>query len=564
MSKVLVLTGDIIGERIAGPAIRAIQIAHVLTKRHQVTLACPEFHRQSHDFPFEIRPYHTNLTARLINQYEVAIIPGSLILPNELTCCLVIDLYDPFILSNLHRFQYSGKTELLTYNAEFDCLLDKLRIGDFFMCATERQRDFWLGMLAAVKRINRQTYSMDPHLYSLIDIVPFGILEELPEKRIRSPFPETEPNARWLLWAGGIWNWFDPIILLKAVAELKDEIPDLKLFFMGTKHPDPRMPQMKMAVETIELSDKLGLTENTVFFGDWIPYEERGSYLTASYAGVSIHKPHLETRYSFRTRILDYIWARVPIICTEGDFIGDIVHQSQLGLTVSADDLKSLKNALKNLYLNQNFYQECKSNLSEIAPDFLWEKVLKPLSHFCDNPVHAPDKIPELNIQRSELTFVCGSESRDQPAGEITRNSPIRQMFSCKFNGLCRIDLNFATYARINSGLIYLSLFDHKLNSTVFIAPINMEKISDNDWCFFPFGPIPDSAGRTYSLKLEAPNAKPGNAVTVWVDPNYDSEFDFQNNRISGSISFRAFCASEIAQRKMEKGLKRLFNRKFF
>jgi hypothetical protein len=33
--------------------------------------------------------------------------------------------------------------------------------------------------------------------------------------------------------------------------------------------------------------------------------------------GVSLHREDVETRYSFRTRVLDYLWAGLPIITTE-------------------------------------------------------------------------------------------------------------------------------------------------------------------------------------------------------------------------------------------------------
>ena len=40
-------------------------------------------------------------------------------------------------------------------------------------------------------------------------------------------------------------------------------------------------------------------------------------YLTEADAGVSTHHEHIETTYSFRTRILDYLWASLPIVATD-------------------------------------------------------------------------------------------------------------------------------------------------------------------------------------------------------------------------------------------------------
>ena len=41
-----------------------------------------------------------------------------------------------------------------------------------------------------------------------------------------------------------------------------------------------------------------------------MPYDERADYLLDADVGVSTHFPHIETEFSFRTRILDYLWAR--------------------------------------------------------------------------------------------------------------------------------------------------------------------------------------------------------------------------------------------------------------
>ena len=45
-----------------------------------------------------------------------------------------------------------------------DLLKFQLAIGDFFICASEKQRDYWLGMLNAMGRINPFNYDSDDTL----------------------------------------------------------------------------------------------------------------------------------------------------------------------------------------------------------------------------------------------------------------------------------------------------------------------------------------------------------------------------------------------------------------
>ena len=57
--------------------------------------------------------------------------------------------------------------------------------------------------------------------------------------------------------------------------------------------------------------------DHTVFFNDgWVPYAERGAWLAEADIGVSAHFDDIETRFAFRTRLLDYLWAGLPIVTT--------------------------------------------------------------------------------------------------------------------------------------------------------------------------------------------------------------------------------------------------------
>src|SRR5664280_3299763 len=46
------------------------------------------------------------------------------------------------------------------------------------------------------------------------------------------------------------------------------------------------------------------------------PYTERSDHLLDADVGVSTHFDHVETEFSFRTRILDYLWTGLPIVAT--------------------------------------------------------------------------------------------------------------------------------------------------------------------------------------------------------------------------------------------------------
>ena len=248
MSTILVLTGDVLGTQLAGPAIRAVEIARYLASRHQIVLGCPQNTGYQPDFNVSIQEFGNEPGPAMLTACDAIIVPGSLILSEHIERPLIVDLYDPFILSNLTRIAADPESGAALFNSEFNVLVRKLYSGDFFMCASEKQWDFWIGMLAAFRRINREQYDRDHHLRDLLAIVPFGIPERPPELRTDLYLPEAPPNTKWIVWGGGIWNWFDPLTLIRAMEIISRSNTDIRLFFMGTQHPNPKMKEMEMSI----------------------------------------------------------------------------------------------------------------------------------------------------------------------------------------------------------------------------------------------------------------------------------------------------------------------------
>ena len=160
------------------------------------------------------------------------------------------------------------------------------------------------------------------------------------------------------------------------------ERPDIKLVFMGVKHPNEAVPEMMMADEAVKLAKSLDLIDKQVFFNfGWIPYEERQNYLLEADIGISTHFEHLETQYAFRTRILDYLWAGLPMIVTRGDSFADLIEKEQLGIVVPSQDSQALAKAILSLVDDDPCIQTLKHNISLMRPRFYWEEVVKPLHH---------------------------------------------------------------------------------------------------------------------------------------------------------------------------------------
>jgi glycosyltransferase involved in cell wall biosynthesis len=385
----------------AGPAIRCWEMARILSERdHAVRLAvATPCDREPKGF--EVVVVNGAQMGRAETWADVLVVQGSgLIRYPALSTTrkhLVVDLYDPFTLETLEM--HSGRPidlQVAHYRPSLATLLLQLRAGDFFLCATERQRDFWIGCLLAADRLNPHTIGQDRLARRLIDLVPFGTSSEPPRRSgvpaAKGVLPGIAGDAKLAVWAGGVYNWFDPLSLVNAWPRVMDEIPEARLLFLGMRHPNPDVPEMEMAARALELADELKVRDRGVVFNrGWTPYERRQDFLLEADLGVSTHFRSLEARLSFRTRFLDYIWAGLPSVATEGDSFAEWVTLHGTGAVVPYGDPGAIARAVTRLLGDDGERQRCAERVREQRPLFTWERALEPLVRYCESPWRAAD-----------------------------------------------------------------------------------------------------------------------------------------------------------------------------
>lgn len=392
----LIVSNEVVSGEMAGPAIRVWNFARILSQYMNVTLAVPnKIGVQAENF--EIVQFRDDWQLRqIIDKIDIILCIGTTFARyrsiKDSGKYLIIDIYDPYNLATLAEYETeSMEKRLKVHKSIHEIFNEQFYYGDFFICASERQRDFWLGMLAALNRVNPYSYNQDPTLYKMIGIVPFGLPSNKPI-HTRNALKGVEKNIGKedfvVIWGGGIYNWFDPLTLIKAMAKIAKTRNDIKLFFMGIKHPNPDVRELQMVNETVNLARRLKLYNKNVFFNfGWVDYEDRQNYLLEADAGIITHPNHIETRFSFRTRIMDYLWTELPVISTEGDYLSQLVDKMNLGIVTRDGDADDIVNAIIKLADDKNFYNRCVNNIRGIAGEFTWEKVCQPVIDFCRDPV---------------------------------------------------------------------------------------------------------------------------------------------------------------------------------
>lgn len=404
MARIAIVTPEVLGPRMAGPAIRAWHMARALEPEHEVVLVAPTVGGPPAG-PVRVAEPARAIGPSFGSSFDVAIVQADVLTRHPAIArsdaMVVADLFDPYQLEALERTRHleagRRRRELWAAARAIDELV---RRGDVFLCASAKQRDFWIGHLAQAGRVNERTYDASPDLSALIAVVPFGVEDRLPapgEPAMRGVVPGIGAHDRIVMWGGGIYQWLDAPTVIRAVAALARDLHDVRLVFAGARHPNPTVGETPAATEAMGLAERLGLLGRHVFFNDWVPYEQRGRYLLEADVVVSAHREHLETAFSFRTRLLDSLWAGRPVVATGGDDLAQEIEAAGAGLTVPPGDVGAFGDALRALLTDVEIRAACGAAARRFAARYAWPVVLGPLVEVCRAPRRAPDLVdPQL------------------------------------------------------------------------------------------------------------------------------------------------------------------------
>lgn len=158
-----------------------------------------------------------------------------------------------------------------------------------------------------------------------------------------------------------------------------------------------------MGSEARDLARRLGLLGKSVFFLEqWVAYDERQNFLLEADVGISAHPATIESRFAFRTRVLDYIWAGLPMIVSSGDEFGELATRESVGMSVAAGKLEEWRNAIVTLLENRGLRQQMRERLAHIARRYTWQSVAEPLLKYCEKP-YQTERISRLRRQLTPL-----------------------------------------------------------------------------------------------------------------------------------------------------------------
>lgn len=222
--------------------------------------------------------------------------------------------------------------------------------------------------------------------------VDIRLASTLPEKAIYAPmgvnsdlFPSDPPSV-WpkefeqrpvFLWGGGIWSWFDIPTLLQAFAHLSEQGSSAILYFLAGKNPSGLSNQDAPVQLAREEAARRGLLGKNVFFHDSSASPDSlPSYLAGCHAGILTNPDRLESIGSWRTRLLDLLWAGKPAVVSGHDPLSRRMAEAGCAIAVPTGDAVALAKAVQTLIDDNELWNRSSQASRDLASKLGWSSTL--------------------------------------------------------------------------------------------------------------------------------------------------------------------------------------------
>lgn len=288
---------------------------------------------------------------------------------------LILDCYVPIYVEMSARDSANVEKEFEDYRLELEKWSHVLKRGDLFLVASDAQKSYYQGVISAVGRINPVSYGDDP-----IIVAPYGIYRE-EAKAHGTPISDMtgDKKTKKILWFGGIYPWFDLRGLIEATALLNEQIPS-KLVIVGAKNPFNRHPDFIRRYEELESFANEARFKGLVEIEGWAKFTERADWYLDADIVVVVNREGLENHLAWRTRMIDFMWADLPVITNGGDPLSEEMIKGGAALRFSGLEPKEIAHDLKKALDSPASLEKIKKQMGNLKKDYYWDVSTKELA----------------------------------------------------------------------------------------------------------------------------------------------------------------------------------------
>jgi glycosyltransferase involved in cell wall biosynthesis len=247
--------------------------------------------------------------------------------------------------------------------------------ADYFICALERQRGYYVAWLTWAGITPDETR---------LDVVPFTY-PEMP--RSNHGIAEDEPL---IFWGGMFWAWQELSKPLEVILSTLSQNERGQLIIAG-------LDEAKAKQHNIDLShphlSSLGM----------LPFMEFVMELKRAAVAVDLSLPTTERQLASDLRTGTALWAGTPCIVTPASPWAKTIEEQNAGWVLQYDDEKKLRKLIKEIVHNQTDTRSKLRGAHEVSKEISNPKLVKPLVDWLKNPIKRKHAKPFLDARTQEL-----------------------------------------------------------------------------------------------------------------------------------------------------------------
>jgi glycosyltransferase involved in cell wall biosynthesis len=420
---------------------------------------------------------------KLINSYDSVVVSYCAGEPSEFIAKnindnvqLILDAYVPIYIEVSARDSADVTTEYMNYMTGIQGFNKVLKRGDFFLSANPAQDMFYSGVLSALGIINPHSYRQQRILST-----PFGIHRKSIDSKV-NPYKDLgiQDNGFVVLWFGGIYPWFHIQEYLDSIDELSSD-KKIKFVFVGGKNPFNPNPDLSRQYDTaVSFAKQAKLLDKQVFFVDWVDFDTRIDWFHHADVVVSLNQPGDENKFSWRTRVMDFVWGEVAIITNGTDPLSEELLDNDAAMRIDNLSKEDITEAIIALKQQPKKLKTIRANLLDIKEKYYWDVTTKTLAteiskqslpYLEEKRFSLPLKLDQRSSVSSSLTSISGVTGLPLKIVRKVRQKGIRRSAKVA-SSMVKTQLKGAVRTKREPQFIFIS---HPINNTG--APIVLIQI---------------------------------------------------------------------------------------
>lgn len=377
-----------IGKHMGGIGVRLWELSQVLSKRYEIVFLVteiPSLEFKQSNISFQI--YKEKEWKEIIDACDVLFtsdIPNAqlLIYAHEHNKLIISENATP-----IEHLEYHSVRNHTDPNENYQEIINAFKLQvlltDHFITRATVENATLLSSLALLGRINYFNYGSNENLSNLITHIPIGF-NQFSDAYAK----EVKPSEKTIdfLWNGGIWEYYKPSTVARALYHLSKRGYNVNTTFMYNPPMDQFIKEKDILVD---VSKELNVYDHINFIEQSIPHNQRDCILKSARALVLYGKDTIENYTCNRLRLRDVYLYNIPVIVDDFGATGDLVKQLGIGLAVKDD--KELADAMYRIKYDEKLYSELTGNIKRIRHDFLIENNSNNLFKFLESKTKARD-----------------------------------------------------------------------------------------------------------------------------------------------------------------------------